>query len=144
MKYKVIIDNQTYEVNIEDIQARPVIALVEGERYEVWPEEARQLESVTPTSQPVSVQQPTRETTVTQPKPSGASDKAVSAPLPGVIYAVLVKPGDAVTRGQELCTLEAMKMKNAIRSTRDGTVASVEVDVGDQVGHGQVLMTFSN
>ncbi|HCU57729.1 MAG TPA: acetyl-CoA carboxylase biotin carboxyl carrier protein subunit, partial [Anaerolineaceae bacterium] len=69
--------------------------------------------------------------------------KDVSAPLPGVIVAILVKPGDKVSRGQELCTLEAMKMKNAIRSSREGTIASVDVAVGDQVSHGQVLMTFS-
>jgi biotin carboxyl carrier protein len=35
-----------------------------------------------------------------------------------------------------------MKMKNAIRSGRDGVIASIEVAVGDQVSHGQVLMTF--
>jgi biotin carboxyl carrier protein len=36
-----------------------------------------------------------------------------------VIVAVAVKPGDAIKAGQELLTLEAMKMKNAIRSNRD-------------------------
>jgi biotin carboxyl carrier protein len=37
-----------------------------------------------------------------------------------------------------------MKMKNAIRSGRDGVIATVEVDVGQQVSHDQVLMTFSD
>jgi len=60
-----------------------------------------------------------------------------------VIVAVLVKPGDTVSRGQELCTLEAMKMKNDIRSSREGTIADIAVNVGDQVSHGQVLMTYS-
>jgi len=35
-------------------------------------------------------------------------------------------------------------MKNAIKSTRDGQIASVEVNVGDQVGHGQILMTYTD
>ena len=38
MKMKVMIDSQTYLVDVEDIHARPVIAIVDGERYEVWPE----------------------------------------------------------------------------------------------------------
>ena len=66
----------------------------------------------------------------------------MTSPLPGVIVAVLVKPGDAVIRGQELCTLEAMKMKNAIRANREAVVEAVAVTVGEQVNHGQVLITF--
>jgi len=56
---------------------------------------------------------------------------------------VAVKPGDAIKAGQELLTLEAMKMKNAIRSNRDGVIASVLVAVGDHVKHGQPLVEFS-
>jgi biotin carboxyl carrier protein len=66
----------------------------------------------------------------------------VLAPLPGVIVAVLVKPGDQVARGQELCTLEAMKMKNAIKSSREGIIDTIAVNIGDQVNHGQMLMSF--
>ena len=40
MKLQVIIDAQTYQVEIEDIHDRPVIAFVEGEKYEVCPEES--------------------------------------------------------------------------------------------------------
>lgn len=68
--------------------------------------------------------------------------RELTSPLPGVIVAVLVKPGDAVIRGQELCTLEAMKMKNAIRANREAVVEAVAVTVGEQVNHGQVLITF--
>ncbi|MBG0785598.1 MAG: biotin/lipoyl-binding protein [Anaerolineaceae bacterium] len=142
MKMKVMIDSQTYLVDVEDIHARPVIAVVEGERYEVWPEdEAGQFnaQAVTPTISAPAAETPAAPAAT----PSATGGKDVPAPLPGVIVAILVKPGDKVARGQELCTLEAMKMKNAIRSSREGTIASVEVAVGDQVSHGQVLMTFS-
>jgi biotin carboxyl carrier protein len=47
-----------------------------------------------------------------------------------------------VSAGQEVCTLEAMKMKNAIRSPREGVVAAVEAQVGQKVAHGAVLVTF--
>ena len=72
---------------------------------------------------------------------SGGKD--LTAPLPGVIVAILVREGESVTHGQELCTLEAMKMKNAIKSNRDGKIDVITVNVGDQVNHGQVLMTFT-
>ena len=41
MKIQVVIDNQTYQVDVEDIHARPVIAVVEGERFEVWPDDGK-------------------------------------------------------------------------------------------------------
>ena len=140
MKMKVVIDSETYEVEIEDIHARPVVARVAGERFEVWPESDEPAGAGW--TAPVITAPET--TTSALASTSGASDnaKVLPAPLPGVIIAILVKPGDTVTRGQELCTLEAMKMKNAIRSSRDGVVATVEVAVGDQVGHGQILLTF--
>lgn len=143
MQMKVMIDSQSYLVDIEDIHARPVIALVEGERYEVWPEaetpQAGGLASAPTITMPAS-----EGPAAPAAAPATASGKDVTAPLPGVMVAILVKPGDKVTRGQELCTLEAMKMKNAIRSSREGVVTSVEVAVGDQVSHGQVLLTFKD
>jgi biotin carboxyl carrier protein len=62
--------------------------------------------------------------------------------MPGAIIEVLAQPGERVKFGQPLCILEAMKMKNAVRSPRDGIVATVEVSPGQTVAHGQVLFTF--
>jgi biotin carboxyl carrier protein len=45
--------------------------------------------------------------------------------------------------GDELCTLEAMKMKNVIRAPRAGTIASVKVAVGQHVKHHDVLVEYS-
>jgi biotin carboxyl carrier protein len=143
MKMNVVIDGKTYEVDIEDVNSRPVIAIVEGERYEVWPEEEQQAGQVESAPMPlISVPEPSAAPPVAAQGVQGTGGNVISSPLPGVIVAVLVKPGDKVTRGQELCTLEAMKMKNAIRSSREAVIAAVEINVGDQVNHGQVLMTF--
>lgn len=144
MIMKVVVDGQTYEVRIEDIQSRPVIAEVDGERYEVWPEGEKTDQQQATSAPKIAVPEPMQP-----PAPFGeaaqtTSIKEVKAPLPGVIVAILVKAGDDVTRGQELCTLEAMKMKNAIKSNREGRIASLEVAMGDQVSHGQVLMTFED
>ena len=71
---------------------------------------------------------------------AGSGD--VVSPMPGVVLDICVKPGDSVTRGQQVCALEAMKMKSAIRAARDGVVASVEVSEGQRVTHGAVLVRF--
>ncbi len=143
MKMKVVIDNKTYQVDVEDIHARPVIAFVEGERFEVWPQRENAVSESVSSMPAISVPADSIETPKISPEPKAGGGKEVTSPLPGVIVAILVKPGDAVTRGQELCTLEAMKMKNAIRANREGTITAIEVSVGDQVGHGQILMTFT-
>ena len=141
MMIKVVIDGQTYQVDVEDIHARPVIAVIEGERYEVWPEtDASATASAPAMAAPEQVV--ASAPAPAQPQSAGGGN-TITAPLPGVIVAITAKPGDKVTKGQELCTLEAMKMKNAIRSGRDGVVGSIEVAVGDQVSHGQILMTYS-
>ena len=62
--------------------------------------------------------------------------------MPGHIIDIVVEPGDAVSTGQALCSLEAMKMKNTIRSPRNGVIASVDVTVGQPVTYGDVLVTF--
>ena len=143
MKMKIIIDAQTYLVDIEDIHERPVIAVVDGERYEVWPEDQDKTTSPALASAPeISVPEERQVSDPFGSAPQGGTGKEVISPLPGVIVAILVKSGDTVQHGQELCTLEAMKMKNAIRSNREGKIASIDVNVGDQVNHGHVLMTF--
>ncbi|WP_300577436.1 acetyl/propionyl/methylcrotonyl-CoA carboxylase subunit alpha [Phenylobacterium sp.] len=68
-----------------------------------------------------------------------AGDGAVIAPMPGKVVAVAVKTGDAVTRGQTLVTLEAMKMEHALAAAFDGVVESLSVTAGDQVSEGAVL-----
>jgi biotin carboxyl carrier protein len=53
-----------------------------------------------------------------------------------------VKAGDKVTRGQLICALEAMKMKNAIKSSIDGVIASVNVVSGQKVAYNDVIVSY--
>jgi len=55
-----------------------------------------------------------------------------------------VKPGDTVTRGQEIAVLEAMKMQNSVKSPRDGTIAEVCVVPGQAIGHGDAIVRFAS
>ena len=61
------------------------------------------------------------------------------APMPGKIVKVLVKPGDQVTARQGVVVIEAMKMENELRASRDGQVKDVHVAEGDLVEAGRLL-----
>ncbi|MEO8355094.1 MAG: biotin/lipoyl-containing protein [Chloroflexota bacterium] len=136
MKYVVTIADKSYEVEIEDIQARPVIAHVGGQRFEVHPENGNSSKA----------EKDTREFEFdTTPRPSAdpnANTNELTAPLPGTIIEVFVKAGDQVESGQIIVVIEAMKMKNSIRSTRAGKVAEVLVSAGQTAAHKQALVRF--
>jgi biotin carboxyl carrier protein len=61
------------------------------------------------------------------------------APMPGTVVRVLVATGDAVTKGQPLVVLEAMKMEHTVHSPADGVVTEVRAQGGQQVDAGSVL-----
>ncbi len=62
-----------------------------------------------------------------------AADGAILAPMPGKVIAVDVAQGEAVTKGQRLMVLEAMKMEHALTAPFDGTIAELGVAEGQQV-----------
>jgi biotin carboxyl carrier protein len=143
MKIHVKIQDKIYEVGIGDILARPIQATVDGEVFEVWPEEKsapiseQHLQDVSPKSipgQPVVNEKPVEK--------NSSNAVLVRAPIPGVIIEVKVSTGDTVKYGQELCVLEAMKMKNSIRAGKAGTIDKIMVSVGDQVSQNQTLMEY--
>jgi biotin carboxyl carrier protein len=136
MKYKVRIEDQSYDVEIEDLHVRPVIARVDGERFEVYPENGTKMEAYEETESVTLIQSPqppTREI---------AGTGELTAPLPGTVVDVFVKAGDEVELGKVVLIIEAMKMKNSIRSTRAGRVAEILVSTGQTVAHKQALVKF--
>lgn len=73
---------------------------------------------------------------------SEAEGGRLTAPMPGKIVALLVKPGDQVEKGAPLLIMEAMKMEHTISAPAQGTVESLMYAVGDQVGEGAQLLGF--
>jgi 3-methylcrotonyl-CoA carboxylase alpha subunit len=67
----------------------------------------------------------------------------LSAPIPGRVVQVLVQPGEAVTRGQVLAVLEAMKTELRITAPADGIVAHIGCAPGDSVEEGAELVTLA-
>jgi biotin carboxyl carrier protein len=145
MKYQIKIDNQTYEVEIIDLRDRPIVAFVDGERYEIEPQNVQGHQPIVAASNVQSTKAPSVNLQPTVASPTAATAGAgmlVRAPIPGVIVALLVRPGDDVSHGQDLCTIEAMKMRNNIRASQTGRVAEILVSTGQTVNHNDPLIRF--
>ncbi len=72
-----------------------------------------------------------------------AGPQPVTAPMPGMIVRVHVQPGDSVTQGQGVISMEAMKMENELRATTAGIVKAVLVQPGQAVEKGAVLVELA-
>jgi biotin carboxyl carrier protein len=145
-RVKVFVNGKPYMVEVGDMIASPITVNVNGRPYLVNLE-ADGIETIRPGAQVEALERVARQTSVpekapTPPGPAGPLVKQVKAPMPGNVLDITVKPGDSVKFGQPLCALEAMKMKNVIRSPRDGVIATVEVTNGQSVVHGAILFTF--
>lgn len=145
-RLKVTVNGKPYLVEVGDLFASPITVKVNGQPYLVDVETST-VEKAPAAESVAALEQVARQTSAPEKAPppagpAGATVKTVRAPLPGHIIDLAVKAGDQVTVGQALCSLEAMKMKNTIRSPRDGLIASVEVTPGQAVVHGDVLLTF--
>lgn len=64
----------------------------------------------------------------------------IEAPMPGLVRAVFAKAGARVAKGDRLAILEAMKMEHALLALRDGVIAEVLAETGDQVAAGAALV----
>ncbi len=129
-RFQVHVSGLSYDVAVSDEN----VVLAAGPRAPAPPavEAPSSIAAAAPT--PVPVIEPPATSI-----PPGVSP-LISAPMPGVILSVDVATGASVTRGQSLVTLEAMKMRNSIRSPRDGVVGTVHVAAGQSVGHGDPLV----
>jgi oxaloacetate decarboxylase alpha chain len=117
---------------------------VNGKSYEVSVEEKGGVSTAaaavvaTPAAPAAPVSKPTA------PVAAGGEGRVkVVAPMSGKILGIKVSPNQAVKKGEVVAVLEAMKMENDIVATEDGTIASINVNVGDSVETNQTLVTIN-
>ena len=78
------------------------------------------------------------------PVAGGAGNVKIEAGAAGKVFSIDSKPGDAVKRGDTILVLEVMKMETPVVAPEDGTVASIDVTVGQAVEAGALLATLNN
>jgi biotin carboxyl carrier protein len=167
--YQLNVNGRDYVVEIDDPNASPVVVRVNGKTFKVTiaeqvapavrpvataqattPQLDIELESYVPAVTPTfveSVPAVELESTTTAagaPVIPEGGVQSVVAPMPGKIMDIAVQAGARVKQGDELCNLEAMKMKTPIRSTADGVIAQVLVSEGQNVNYGDVLFTLGS
>lgn len=132
MNYVVTVNGEKYEVEVErvgggtsSLSRRP-------------PERISRPVQAAPAAQPVAAPQPAAPAPAAPAATGGAG--TVVSPMPGTVLDVRVKEGDAVSVGQVVIILEAMKMETEIVSEVAGSVAAVRVKKGDAVDTDTVLV----
>ncbi len=139
--YKFKINGNQYEVEVLDIDDNIARIEVNGTPYEV--EMQREIPKIKTVVSGAPVQaRPAREIRTAPAKEASGKAADIRAPLPGVIIQVLVRPGDEVTAGQTVCTLETMKMENAIKAESAGKVTAVNIAAGQSVLQDEVLIVI--
>jgi biotin carboxyl carrier protein len=136
------VNGKAFDIEIEDLDCSPLEIKVNGKIYHVAVEtllEAPAAPAHAPA--PAAPQAPVRPPARAAAAPA-ISAQEIRAPMPGNILDIAVAVGDSVSVGQSLCALEAMKMKSAIRSPREGVIETVHVVEGQVVTHGELLFTF--
>ena len=134
---RIKVGERWYTVQVGDTNHSPVQATTEGEIYQVEVEGLPPRPSPRPSPGPGTERQ--RPPRITPPPRRGASsdttssDNILRTPMPGRVLAVMVRPGDQVSAGDEVCVVEAMKMEQTIRANRDGVVRAVHVQPMDSV-----------
>lgn len=158
-EYRYRINGHTYNIEIGAENGGTIEVSVNGKVYTVERQEISTTADMAPksipdqnsasllkdTARPAST--PNVQATpvqATAPSALDANTAAVTAPLPGTIISIKVKPGDKVTANQTVAVLEAMKMENEIEAGYAGTVSEVKVAERDTVLEGAVLITISN
>ncbi|MDR0854587.1 MAG: biotin/lipoyl-binding protein [Clostridiales Family XIII bacterium] len=130
-KYNITVNGTAYEVEVEEVGGTPVITSSAP---------APAVAHVAPTSAPAAPA-PAPATPVASSTPSAGAVE-VESPMPGTILNVLVSQGQAVSDGDVLLILEAMKMENEIVAPQAGIVDAILVEKGATVNPGDVLISI--
>jgi len=124
--YSLIKDGRSYEVYAEPVEKGYGVVL-SGERFVVAVADERSL----------------RLARVQKRDVQRRGDLMVKAPMPGLVMDVHVAAGDTIKAGQSLVTLMAMKMENDIRAFESGVITALNVQKGDKVNVGDILLSIA-
>ena len=141
--FNVFVDDDYFAVDVDEVGGSPVVSYVQPMAT------GMQMPAAAPPAAPAvpaaAKKPPAAEAKEAKPEaPTAAAAAAVegtpvSAPMPGMIVKYEKNVGDAVSQGETVVILEAMKMENALPAPASGTIQSVNFISGDSVAKGDVL-----
>jgi biotin carboxyl carrier protein len=156
--YKYKVQGVDYEVEIAEVEGKIARVNVNGIPFEIEmqkPINAAKHPVLAATKKVVApLSAPEGDTTASAPKTNvaptaavagpapTAGGNAIKAPLPGTVTDICVTVGQQVNVGDTVLVLEAMKMQNNIEAESAGTVKAINVNKGDSVMEGAVLLVI--
>lgn len=114
---------------------------VNGNVYDVTVEENGNGAAAAPVAAPKAT--PKAASKAAPKAAAGAGSIKVEAGAAGKVFKIEASVGQKVSRGDTVLIVEAMKMEIPVVAPEDGTVASIDVAVGDAVEAGQTLATLN-
>jgi biotin carboxyl carrier protein len=137
VKLKIRIESQWYLVEVDDANSDCVEVKVDDHIFTVTLKQDSLSESV--------IFEPILQVNSNDPALSKylVKTSAFITPMPGIIIEILVKAGDHVSKGDDICILESMKMQQTLKSNFNGEVIDILVSSGAQVSDGQELIKYS-
>ncbi len=135
-RFNVFVDDEYFEVGVDSLDGAPVVSYVQqpagmpamAPMAAAAPAAAAPAPAA-PAAAPAAVEAPAAQVEGT----------ALSAPMPGMIVRYEKQVGDAISEGETIVVLEAMKMENALPAPTGGTVKAINFASGDSVAKGDVL-----
>lgn len=159
--FNVFIDDEFFEVGVDEVGGSPVIAYAQPVQQSAQgqqpaqpaparaggikvppPPSSSKPAPAAPAPAPSAPAAESKPAEKSAPAPSPAasgSGTPIKAPMPGMIIKYEKNVGDSVKEGDTIVVLEAMKMENSLPSPRDGVVKSVCFNAGDSVSKDAVL-----
>jgi pyruvate carboxylase subunit B len=134
--FNVFVDEDYFEVGVEEVGGSPVISYVQPVAAPAMPVAPVAAPAAPAPAAPAAPAAPVEKPAAPAAAVSGTE---IKAPMPGMIVSYEVKVGDTIGEGDTVLVLEAMKMENALPAPVGGTVKAVNFSSGDSVAKGDVL-----
>lgn len=128
MKLKITLENKTYEVEVEATEPETPRGPV---NFLIQPGAARIPAGAPPPPVPAGGQ-----------PFDGDESKVLRSPLNGLVVRLSAQPGQQLQSGDTILVVEAMKMETNITAPDGGKIAKLNVNIGDSVTSGQILVEF--
>ena len=147
-RYQITLEGQTFDVRLlSDPRQEQVQVEVDGVTFiaqvKALLQNGEPGAEVAGDAEPAMLAQAPAPGPVSRPQTVAMEGNVVTAPLPGVVKLIAVTPGQKVTSGDQLLVIEAMKMDNIIRASRDGTIDKIHISEGHQVAYGERMIEYA-